>query len=249
MSHYFSKKVVVVTGGSRGIGAALVRSYVAMGAIVYFTYLTSQQEADDLLLELASKSLHAKKIDSRRKNEIDDFIRDIGNQHGYIDILINNAGIVTNSLFYEEECDRWEETLEINLTAVKHYCQAALKYLAQSAGGNIVNISSMSARIATVGMAAYAASKAGVEILSEILTLEYAMYNIRVNTIAPGLINTRVADELNEEVRNKIMKTTPLRRLGEVADIANAVLFLTNNELASFITGSQLYITGGKHLT
>lgn len=249
MTHEFRDKIVVITGGSRGIGAALVRAYASKNAIVYFTYLNGKKVAEELICTISSKNVYGMRVDSKNKEAIYHFINDIGERHGCIDIIVNNAGVVTNPFLYEEKYDRWDETISINLTGVRHYCQATFKYLAKSFGGNIVNMSSMSAHTPMIGMAAYSASKAAVEELSKVLALEYAACNIRVNTVSPGLIDTRVASDLTDDVRNNIIKRTPLRRLGIVDDVVNAILFLSNNQLASFITGAQLYITGGKHLT
>lgn len=248
MTEEFRDQVVVITGGSRGIGRALVQNFVSKGAKVYFTYLSNDAAAEDTVG--LCQGLHepvANKVDIRESSLIHDFVRLVGTQQGKIDILINNAGVVPRSLLPQTTASMWNNALQTNLSSVHFFCLEAFPFLLRGDGKAIVNISSVAADRPSKGLGAYSATKGALEALTRVMALEYGSFNIRVNTVAPGLILTEVAKDILPEVRDKIISRTPLRRAGTVDDVCEAVSFLASHR-ASFITGTQLYVTGGKHL-
>lgn len=239
-------KIVIVTGGARGIGASIVEAFAQKGALVHFTYKSNHEKA----LKLASKypeQVFAHCVNSCNEEEVDNFVKQIGRQYKRIDTLVNNAGIVVRSLVANITPSEWEDSVNTNLRAPFWYCTKALRYLMKSENPSIVNISSVTADRASVGLSIYCATKAGLEALSKVMTLEYAAYKIRVNTVAPGLIETDMGESTSDEFRSKILEKTPLKRPGKPEEVANAVLFLAS-PYASYITGSQVYVTGGRHL-
>lgn len=246
MNISFQNKVVIVTGGSRGIGKQLVKDFSSSGAKVFFTYLNSKNESEILSKEIGEQ-IEGHRVDGRIPNEVNNFIEKIGTKLGKIDVLINNAGVVPVALLQETSVDTWDNTLNSNLNSVFNFCKSSLKHLYKSGSGVIVNVSSLTADRPGKGAAAYSASKGAIESLSRALAIEYAPFKIRVNSVLPGLIETDVADEVTNEFKQELIKRTPLKRIGTTEDVSNAVLFLAS-EKAQFITGTKLYITGGRHI-
>ena len=246
MNINFKDKVVIITGGSRGIGKELVKAFHREGARVYFTYVAKEKEAESLVDELKER-VYGYKADNRVFQEVENFIKHIGNKEKRIDILINNAGIVPRFLFSNTSMKTWNDVIAINLIGVRNFCLASLKYLIRSENASIINISSVAADRPSSGISAYCATKGAIESLTRVLALELSPFKIRVNTIAPGLIETDVAKDITENKREEILARTPLKRFGKVEDVCNSALFIASDK-ASFITGAQLYITGGKHL-
>lgn len=241
----FKDKVVLVTGGSRGIGREIVRQFCNEGAKVYFTYLSNVSQASQLVEELGG-SVKAFRVDGRKHEEVKNFVEIIGEEQGVIDVLVNNAAVVPKSLLPNTSLEIWNDTLHANLTSIFSYCTLAVKYLFRNRGV-IINISSLAADRPGKGAGAYSATKGAIESLSRTMALEYASFGIRVNTVAPGLIETDVAEEVTEKFKNDLLSRTPLKRFGLPEDVSNAVLFLASNK-ANYITGTQLYVTGGRHI-
>lgn len=242
----FKDKIVIVTGGSRGIGAQMVRSFCENGAIVHFTYKSSIKEANEIV-NFCKTRIFAHKVDSCVPSEIEDFILKIGKEHTKIDVLVNNAGIVIRSLLASLTEKDWTTSINTNLRAPFLYCTKAIRYLRKSDYPSIINISSVTADRASVGLGIYCATKAGLEALNKVLALELASYGIRTNTIAPGFIETEMSKNTSEEFKAKILSRTPLGRMGKTEEIANVAMFLAS-PLASYVTGAQIYVTGGRHL-
>lgn len=166
---------------------------------------------------------------------------------GKIDILINCAGYISRGFFLNTTEDVWKNTLDSNVNSIFHYSKYVLKHMILQKSGCIINISSVSAHFPAKGQAAYSTSKGAIESLTKALALEYGKYNIRVNTIAPGLIETEVVKTISPKVKSEILTKTPLGRFGRADDISNLALFLSS-ERASYITGTQILVTGGRHL-
>lgn len=246
MSVEFKDKIVVVTGGSRGIGAEIVKAFASNGAIVHFTY-QSNHDAARLVEESFPNQVKGHQVDGCHQEQVENFLKTVGKMHKKIDVLVNNAGLVIRSLLANLTLEDWDRSIQTNLRAPFLYCTKALRYLMKSDAPAIVNISSVTADRVSHGLGIYCASKAGLESISKVLALEYASYKIRVNTIAPGLIETDMSVMTPDEVKEKILKKTPLGRMGKTEEVTNAVLFLASQK-ASYITGSQVYVTGGRHL-
>lgn len=237
-------KVVLITGGSRGIGAELVRSFCSLGAEVYFTFKSSQQAAQDVMKHTGAIG---EKVDGANEKEVEEFCNYIGKKHKVIDVLVNNAGSVPRALLVDTTVDIFKSTFFSNVGGVFNFSRSCLKYLLKSSSPSIINISSVASDRPSRGVGVYSCTKGAIESLSKVMALEFAPYKIRVNTVAPGLVKTQVSEGITEEARGKILEKTPLKRAGEVQDIAGAVIFLAS-DMAKFITGIQLYVTGGRHL-
>jgi 3-oxoacyl-[acyl-carrier protein] reductase len=245
-----SNKVVLINGGSRGIGAGMVKAFSQQGSTVYFTYNKNDDAAQDLVSSCAKNPgrVYSKKIDSRSAEFVEQVVKEIWKQENSIDILINNAAVIPRGLFLNISKQIWKDTMECNINGAYNYCFNSLKYMMKKKQGVIINISSVSGQHPGKGQAAYSTSKGAIESFTKVLALEYGHYNIRVNAIAPGFIETEIHNPILPEVKNEILKRTPLGRYGSISDITNATLFIASDN-ASYITGITLYVTGGRHLS
>lgn len=246
----FSGKVVIITGGSRGIGRGLVTHFARANATVYFTYLSSEDQAAAVVQECREQygaDVTGLRVDGRSKPDVESFMDTVWKNHKRIDVVVNNAAWIPRGLFLQMSEQDWSEGISANLNSVIAFCSSAIKYMILNKSGSIINISSRSALQPGRGQAVYTATKGAVESLTKVLALEYGSYNIRVNTIAPGLIETDVVNTMQTGVKKKIMERTPLGRMGTADDVSHAALFLAS-DYASYITGTQLPVTGGRHL-
>lgn len=246
----FSGKVVIITGGSRGIGRGLVTHFARAHATVYFTYLSNEDLAAAVVHECKEHydaEVTGVRVDGRSGPDVESFMDTVWQAHKRIDVVVNNAAWIPRGLFLQMSGQDWSEGINANLNSVIAFCSSAIKYMIPAKSGSIINISSRSALHPGRGQAVYSATKGAVESLTKVLALEYGSYNIRVNTIAPGLIETDVAGTMQTELKKKIVERTPLGRIGTVDDVGSAVLFLAS-DYASYITGTQLLVTGGRHL-
>jgi 3-oxoacyl-[acyl-carrier protein] reductase len=241
-----SERIALVTGGSRGIGKAIVVALANGGAKVAFVYQSNQDAADKLVAELTSqgREVYAIKADVSQKADAEAAVENVVAKWGRLDILVNNAGIIRDKLVLAMSADEWNEVINTNLTSVFHFCQAAIRPMMSNRFGRIVNMSSVAADFSNPGQANYAASKAGIEGFSRCLATEYAKRGITVNCVAPGFIETDMTSAVVNAAGDKIKNSIPVRRLGQPDDIANAVYFLASNE-SSYITGQVLKVDGG----
>lgn len=244
-----SDKVVIITGGSNGIGKALVRAFAREKCKVIFTYLNSEEKAKELEEEMRSQLLCVEgyRVDNRASDEISAFVKKVAEKYKRIDVLVNNAGFISRGLFLNTSNEVIEKTVETNTYGTVNFCKAVLKYMMLNKSGSIINMTSVSSLQPSVGQAAYSLSKAAIESLTKTMAIEYGKYNIRVNAIAPGLVDTDVVKSITEKRKKEIQKYTPLGKNASTDDISNAAIFLAS-EMASHITGIQLLVTGGRHL-
>lgn len=238
-------RIALVTGGSRGLGKAVVRALAREGAKVAFVYKSNQEAADELVRELATDQHEAIALqaDVRNKEDADRVVAAVIEKWDRIDILVNNAGIIKDMLLATMKPDDWQIVIDTNLTSVYNFCQAVMRQMISQRYGRIINMSSVSAEFGSQGQVNYAASKGGIQGLTKCLAKEVARRNITVNAVAPGFCAT----DMTEAVRNaapELAKSIPLKRLGEPEDIAGAVLFLASDE-ASYVTGHVLTVDGG----
>lgn len=238
----FENSVVVITGGSRGIGKGLVRGFAKEGAKVYFTYLKQSKAVDELMEEANQNGwkVFAKRVDSTNKREVELFIENIDK----IDVFINNAGIIKDQLVSLMTEDQWNDVIDTNLNGCFYYLKAVSRKMLECHSGNIINMSSFSGLRGIKGQGNYCASKAAIIAITKTLSLELAPKKIRVNAIAPGYINTEMIASLSKPMQDKYLKSIPLKRLGEVEDIVHLAMFLASED-SSYITGQCISIDGG----
>ena len=239
-------RVALVTGGSRGIGKAIVVALANAGAKVAFVYQSNKEAADKLVSELtaAGRDVYAIQADASKKAEADAAIENVVAKWGRLEILVNNAGIIRDKLILAMTSEEWQQVIDTNLTSVFNFCQGAIRPMMGNRYGRIVNMSSVAADYSNPGQANYAASKAGIEGFSRCLATEYAKRGITVNCVAPGFIETDMTIAVVNAAGDKIKNSIPVRRFGRPEDISNAVLFLASEE-SSYITGQVLKVDGG----
>jgi len=239
-------RVALVTGGSRGIGRAIVEALAADGAKVAFVYNSNAAAADDVVASLKEKGQEAIafQADVRSKDAADKVIADVVEAWGSVDILVNNAGIIKDGLLAMMEADQWQDVIDTNLTSVFNFCQAATRQMMSQRYGRIINMSSVAADVSNPGQANYAASKGGVEGFTRCIATELARRGVTANAVAPGFIQTDMTEAVVAAAGKEIKKKIPVRRLGNPEDIANAVLFFAQ-ESSSYVTGQILKVDGG----
>lgn len=239
-------RTALVTGGSRGIGRAIVQTLARAGARVAFVYHANAQAAEQLVAELAGSKLTAAahQADVRNKDSADALVSKLVEEWGRLDILVNNAGIIRDGLLATMSPDQWQDVLETNLTSVYNFCQAVTRPMMSARYGRIINMSSVAAEFGNKGQTNYAASKGGIEGFTRCLAKELASRGVTVNAVAPGFIETDMTAAVRNAAEAEIKKAIPARRLGKPDDIAQAVLFLAG-EGASYITGQVLKVDGG----
>lgn len=239
-------RTALVTGGSRGIGRAIVVALAEAGAKVAFVYQSSSKPADELVAELKAKNLEAVAYQADVKNfaAAEKVVGKIVDGWGKIDILVNNAGIIRDNLLATMSEEQWGDVIQTNLNSVFNYCHAAIRPMMSARYGRVINMSSVASEFGNQGQANYAASKGGIEGFTRCFATEVARRGITVNAVAPGFIETDMTTAVRNAAGDEIKKSIPVRRLGKPEDIANAVLFLAE-ESASYITGQVLRVDGG----
>ncbi|MDQ2817282.1 MAG: 3-oxoacyl-[acyl-carrier-protein] reductase [Candidatus Eremiobacteraeota bacterium] len=239
-------RVGVVTGGSRGIGAAITTMLAKSGVHVAAGYSKGRENAerlkDALSEEGASISIHQGKVDDAA--DCERVVAEVLEDHGRIDYLINNAGITVDKTVRNMSIDDWHAVLDVNLHGAFHMTKAVLEHMIGRGSGRIVNISSVIGETGNVGQANYAASKAGLFGFTKSLALEMARRGITVNCVAPGFIGTEMVEAMPKPVLEKVIEKIPQRRLGRPDEVARVVRFLLEDE-SSYITGAVYTVNGG----
>jgi 3-oxoacyl-[acyl-carrier protein] reductase len=245
----FRGKAALVTGSSRGMGAAIIEAFAQAGAVCLVHYVAdvdgrNLRDAEETAGKCRSHgaAVHLLQADVSRYDAVDNLIRDAVAAAGKIDILVNNAGILRDRTVRKMTLDDWNAVLHTNLDGVFFCSKLAAEILPD--GGRIINTASIAGLFPAHGQANYAAAKAGVIALTKVLAKELARRRITVNAVAPGLIRTTMIDAIKPEVLAEYEKQIPIGRVGTPADVANAVLFLASEE-SEYITGQVLPITGG----
>jgi 3-oxoacyl-[acyl-carrier protein] reductase len=245
-----SGKTALITGASQGIGAAIARTLHAAGAQVILNHPDSADgktrgDADVLAAELNTlrpQSALVEAADVRNPGAVEAMMQSIQRTAGGLDILVNNAGILRDRTAAKMSLDEWQSVIDVNLSGVFYSCKYALPILRD--GGAIVNLGSLAADAGFHGQSNYAAAKGGVQALTRVLARECARRSIRVNAVAPGLIDTPMAATIAESARTAMQNAIPLGRLGTAGEVAGAALFLCSH-LASYVNGHTLAVNGG----
>ena len=232
-------KNVLITGGSRGIGKALVYAFVKKGYNVAFTYNKSEEEAQKISRELSALAI---KADSKNENEVVFAVEEVRRKLGGIDILVNNAGISSFSLFTDITLSEWNDTFAVNVGGAFLCSREATKLMVSQGNGLIVNISSIWGEVGGSCESVYSASKGALISFTKALAKELGFSGVRVNCISPGMIETRMNDCFSAEEKRAIAEEIPLGRMGKAEEVASAVLFLEENE---YVTGVDLAVGGG----
>lgn len=239
-------KVVLITGGSRGIGAAIVDAFATHGATVVFTYLGSSEQAEAHVAKHTQlgnvvEALHVDATDSAATQQL---IEGIVAKHSRIDVVINNAGITRDNLLLRMTEQQWDDVMATNLKSVFNTTKSAIKHMMKQRSGCFINMSSVVGQNGNAGQSNYAASKAGIIAFTQSIAQEMGSRGIRANAVAPGFIATEMTSQLPEAELAKWLSDISLGRAGQPADIANVCLFLAS-DMAAYVTGQTLTVDGG----
>lgn len=239
-------KTAIITGSSQGIGQTTAEVLHAAGANVVINYFNdpaghNRGLADAIVARLGTRALEAA-ADVRRPEELQAMVAKTVERFGQLDLLVNNAGILRDRSFRKMSLQEWQDVMDTNLTGVFNSCQAAADALSE--GGAIVNVASLSAVTGFFGQANYASAKAGVVTLTKVLSKELARRKIRVNAIAPGVVDTEMGQSIPEENRKQMLTNIPLGRFADPQEIARVILFLCS-DLSSYVTGQTIHVNGG----
>ena len=238
-----SGKVALITGGSRGIGEALVRKFAEQGAQVAFTYVSagSAARAEALATELGA-SVRAYQSDAGDYAQAEALVNQVVKDFGKLDILVNNAGITRDTLMLRMTEQQWDEVIQTNLKSVFNLTKHSLKPMIRS-GGSIINMSSVVGVFGQAGQANYAASKAGIIGFSKSIAKEYGSRGVRCNAVAPGFIETEMTAILDEKTKESYLSAIPLKRLGTGEEVANTCVFLAS-EMGAYVSGQVISVCG-----
>lgn len=239
-------KVVLITGASRGIGKAIAQKCVEEGAKVAFTYLSSEEKAKALADELSAGGGEVKGFKSNAADfdAAQQLVKDVVEEFGTIDVLVNNAGITRDNLLMRMTEEMWDEVINTNLKSAFNLTKAVQRPMLKARKGSIINMSSVVGVSGNAGQANYAASKAGMIGFTKSVAQELGSRSIRCNAIAPGFIETEMTDALDEKVVQEWRDSIPLKRGGKPEDVANAVVFL-GSDMSDYVTGQTLQVCGG----
>jgi 3-oxoacyl-[acyl-carrier protein] reductase len=237
-----TKQIALVTGASRGIGRAIAEKLTQDGFFVIGT-ATSDSGAESISTYLGENG-KGLKLDVSNAESIAETIKVVTDDYGTPTVLVNNAGITRDNLLMRMKNDEWDDIINTNLTSVFRMSKAVLRGMMKVKTGRIINISSVVGFTGNAGQANYAAAKAGMIGFAKSMAKEVGSRNITINTVAPGFIDTDMTRELNDDIKNALLSSIPLNRLGEAEEIAHAVAFLASAG-ASYITGETLHVNGG----
>jgi len=242
-----SGKVVVITGGSKGIGRAVALKFAEDKAhIIIVHYDPDESASSETLGILAQKGVKAEshKIDVSSFVDVEEMFKDIISRFGKLDVLINNAGITKDTILMRMSEDDWDMVLNVNLKSVFNCTKAVIRSMVKQRGGRIVNISSVAGQVGNAGQSNYAASKAGILGFTKTIAREVGVRGITVNAVAPGFIETEMTASLSDQVKESYLRQIPLGKAGKPEDVAEAVYWLCS-DAASYITGQTIHVNGG----
>ncbi|WP_163327971.1 3-oxoacyl-[acyl-carrier-protein] reductase [Desulfurobacterium thermolithotrophum] len=233
-------KVVLVTGGTRGIGRAIAERFKEVGATVYITG-TNEERTKNVAEEIGVNGI---KMNVTDREEVKKVVAEILEKEGQIDVLINNAGITKDTLFLRMKDEDWDSVIDTNLNGVYNVTRVVVPAMIKKKAGNIINISSVVGFTGNIGQVNYSATKSALVGFTKSLAKELGGRGIRVNCIAPGYITTDMTEKIPEKIKQELIKSIPLKREGDPREIADVCLFLAS-DMASYITGTVIHVNGG----
>lgn len=245
-----SKRIVVVTGGSRGIGRSIGLRFAKENAIIIIAHYDPDDVAANKTLRLLNEmgvEAMAEKLDVSSFKAVKIFFGEIFKNYGRVDVLVNNAGITRDAFLMRMSEDQWDQVLAVNLKSVFNCTKAIMRSMMKERSGKIINISSVVGEIGNIGQANYSASKAGILGLTKTSARELAARGITVNAVAPGFINTEMTENLPDKAKEAFMSQIPMERMGEPEDVAEAVYWLASSS-ANYITGQVIHVNGGLYM-
>ena len=239
-------KKALVTGGSRGIGREIVRTFLRNGADVYYISRSpgDSQEELGLLAEELGRTVTYKEGNVGDEETISRVVSEVLEESGGLDVLVNNAGMTRDGLIFRMSSGDWNDVLTVNLTSAFYICKLVARSMIKRRSGSIINVTSIVGVTGNPGQTNYSAAKAGLIGFTKSLAREVAGRNVRVNAIAPGYVETEMTERLTEEQRESLISRIPMSRVGTPEEVANTALFL-GSELSTYTTGQVLHTTGG----
>lgn len=239
-------KVALITGGSRGIGKAIALKLSKKGYDIAISYINNDEKAKEVIEEIEKNNVKALaiKADVSKEEEVDKMMEMIKEQLGTIDVLVNNAGITRDNLLLRMKTADWDQVMDTNLRGVYLCTKAVARGMMKKRYGKIVNITSVVGISGNAGQGNYSASKAGVIGFTKSIAKELGSRGININAVAPGFIETAMTHVLDEDIKEEMIKTIPLNRVGKPEDVANLVAFLCSKE-SDYITGQIIHVDGG----
>jgi acetoacetyl-CoA reductase len=241
-------RIAVVTGGSRGIGSAIARELAASGATIVVNYVKGAEAASGIVaqIEAAGGSAHAEQGDVSDHDSVEAMFARIKERYGRLDVLVNNAGILRDRTFKKMSISDWHEVISTNLTSVMSCCHFGVPMLLDNGWGRIINISSFVGQLGNFGQANYSAAKAGILGFTKTLAIELARYNITVNAVCPGFVETEMWHSVPANIQEKILDRIPMHRVARPEEIARGVRFFAVE--GDYMTGQSLNINGGVYM-
>ena len=238
-------KVALVTGGSRGIGAAIARRFAEQGAAVAFTYRSSAEQAHAMAAQLSELGVKAKayQSDASSYQASEELANAVLEEFGKVDILVNNAGITRDNLMLRMTEEMWDDVIQTNLKSIFNLTKHLIRPMMKNRGGSIINMSSIVGVTGNAGQANYAASKAGIIGFTKSIAKEMGSRSIRCNAIAPGFIETDMTDTLDEKVKEGYLANIPMKRLGKAEEVADVCVFL-GSDLSTYVSGQVISVCG-----
>lgn len=238
-------KVALITGGSRGIGEAIVRRFAEEGAAIAFTYRSSSERAKVIEADLQAMGINAKayQSDASSFEQAETLIKSVLEDFERVDILINNAGITKDNLMLRMSEEQWDQVIETNLKSVFNLTKQIIRPMMKNRSGSIINMSSVVGVFGNAGQANYAASKAGIIGFSKSIAKEVGSRNIRCNSIAPGFIETDMTEELDEKTKENFLANIPMKRLGQAKEVADVCVFL-GSDMSKYVSGQTISVCG-----
>ncbi len=240
----FNNKKILITGATGGIGKALVEKFISLGGDVLATGTKNEK------LELLKKDfpkIKTLKFDISEHDKIEEFVEKSFSSLSGLDVLVNNAGINMDNLSLRMKYDEWKKVIDINLGSTFLLCKYGIKKMLKNKYGRVINITSIVGHTGNLGQSNYAASKAAIIGMTKSLAIEYAKKNITLNCVSPGFIQTKMTDNIAENIKEVLTSKIPMAKLGTGNDVANTVAFLSS-DAATYITGETIHVNGGMYM-